>query len=192
MLPSENPWPIIIACIIVTVGLLIAWSRQKRGWLLLIALIPVVLAIGAWEYDQVVVTPREEVTEDVREIVTAFQQRNLEKTLSYISDSARDLKLLVASAYNLVELGPDTRISDIQVQMLPRNERAISVFRVNSTLRYASGSSYQPTMWEARWQPENNGWKMIDILRRDPVTGEPELIPDQWRRTLNSMYPQKN
>lgn len=190
MWPSETPWPVIIVCLMLAVGLLIAWSQQKRSWLLVALLVPLLLAIGAWGYDEMVVTEREKVIQDIQGIVRAFQARDLDKTLSYISNSARDLKLLTASAYNLVQLGPDTRITDIQVEILPRNERAKTVFRVNSTLRMASGAKYTPTMWEARWQPEDGDWKMIDIIPCDTVTGKREMIPDDWRRFVNAAYPQ--
>lgn len=192
MLPSENPWPVIIVCLMCAVGLLIAWFQTRRKWMLFSILVPALVAVGAWQLDQSIVTDREKVTENVYGIVAAFQHRELEEMLSYISNSARDLKLLAASAYNMVELGPDTRVADVHVEFLPRNERAVTVFRVNSTLRAAGGVSRVATMWEARWQPEQGDWKMIDIMQRDPVTGKPELIPDEWRRTLHSMYPQKN
>ncbi|WP_437227425.1 hypothetical protein SH661x_000343 [Planctomicrobium sp. SH661] len=190
MWPSENPWPVIIACLIVAIAMLIVWSQRKSGWLLVLVIVPVLVAAGAWTFDQMVVTEREKVTEDVRGIVAAFQSRNLDQTLSYISESARDLKLLAASAYNLVKLGPDTRVTDIQVTMLPRNERAVTVFRVNSTAQASGGASRLNTMWEARWQPENGEWKMIDIIPCDAMTGKREPIPSEWRRALNVMYPQ--
>lgn len=192
MLPSENPWPVVIFCLICAVGLLIAWFQTRKKWLLFTLIVPLLLAVGAWEVDQLIVTDREMVTENVYGIVTAFQHRELEKTLSYISNSARDLKLLAASAYNMVELGPDTRVADVKVEMLSGNQRAVTVFRVNSTLKFAGGVSRVATMWEARWQPEQGDWKMIDILQRDPVSGKPEPIPDEWRRSLHSMYPQRN
>jgi len=190
MNPSENPWPIVIVCLICAVGLLILWSQQKRAGFLFAIPALLLIALGAWSYDQMVVTKTEQVTEDVRGIVTAFQQRDLDRTLSYISNSARDLKLLAASAYNLVQLGPDTRITDIRVEF-PRSERAKTLFRVNSTLQGQGGSSRMSTMWEARWHLENEEWKMIDITQCDPITGERQPLPAEWRHTLNTMYPQK-
>jgi hypothetical protein len=192
MMPSENPWPIVIVCAMVVVGLLIAWSQQKRGWLLIATIIPIIVAALAIVRDVMVITDREQLQMNVRDMVGAFQNRDLEKTHSYISNSAPDIKLLVAAAYNLVRLGPDTRVTDIRVEKTSIADRAMTTFRVNSTLQVVphSTSAYHPTMWEAKWEREPSGWKMIDIQQCDPITGKREPIPSEWRRMLNTMYPQ--
>lgn len=190
MMPSENPWPIVIVCAMVVVGLLIGWFQQKRGWLVIATAVPILVAVLALARDVMVVTDREQVRLNVQEMVGAFQARDLDETLSYISDSASDVKLLVAAAYNLVRLGPNTRVTDIRVEKTPLENRLLSTFRVNSTLTVQHNTSYHPTMWEAKWEREPDGWKVIDVQQCDPVTEKRQPIPSELRQRLNSMYPQ--
>jgi len=184
MWPSENPWPVTILFVVIATILFIAWAQTKRGWLLYAMLIPGLLTLGAWYYDSIVITEREQVTLDVQGIVRAFQKGDLQKTLSYISDSEPALKALATSAHHLVKLGDDTRLTDIQVEMKPRDQRSVTVFRVNTTLTSSGTSSYQPTMWEAKWQLEKTGWKMYDINYFDPVKGRRAPVSSDWRRYL--------
>ncbi|WP_437187077.1 hypothetical protein SH668x_000455 [Planctomicrobium sp. SH668] len=188
MWPSETPWPVVIVSMIVAVFILIAWAQTRKSWLLVLLLFPLALSIGAFLYDQAVVTDREQVEANSVQIVREFQARRHKEMISYISNSARDIQLLASAAFNLVQLGPDTRITDVNVDVTNSGDRATSTFRVNTTLSSKAGDMRHSTMWEAKWQPESDGWKMIDIVPCDPITEKRQQIPQEWRRALNVMY----
>ncbi|SFJ55332.1 hypothetical protein [Planctomicrobium piriforme] len=189
MWPSENPWPAVVVCLIAAVALSIAWSQQRRIWLLLAALGALLLGGGAIALDRAVTTPAEIVAENVYGITQAFHDRDLERTRSYISNSAWDVHLLAAEGYNLVQVQDDMRVTDVQVEMLAQNTRARSRFRVNATVNFAGGSSRVATMWEAKWQPEKDGWKMIEIIALDPITKEQQGYLEVHRDRVRQLYP---
>lgn len=188
MWPTENPWPLMILALVAGIACLIGWSQRRQNVLLLAAAACFLLAAGAWLLDLSVVTPREEIRADVYGIVRAFQRRDLERTVSYVSDSAKDLKLIIGTAYNLIEVHDDMRISDVQAELIAQNQRAKTRFRVNATVTHELGSQHVSSLWEARWQREPGGWKMIDIVPFDPITGERVYWVDYLRSNVRRIY----
>lgn len=171
---TETPWPPIFLCGVAAIACVIAWSRRQQGIYLIAVVGLALLSLGIWFVERSIVTERERVEIAVRTLTTAFQQRDLDRTLSQVSKQSPDVRALVAFGYNLVEIGDDMRVSDVRVEMIAGGSRAVSQFRVNGTLTARAGgySQHQPTRWEARWQLEANEWRMIDIQELDPITGE--------------------
>ena len=189
MLPSENPWPAVILCLIGIVASVILWMSRQQRWPIAMGVIFFALAVGAIAWDRMVLTPREQIIENVLGITRAFQQRELEKTYSYISKSAWDVQLLAAEGYNRITVSDDMRVSDIQVEMLAQGERALATFRVNATISAGPlGTMRRPTMWETKWQLEPEGWKMIDITALNPITQEREPYLEDSRERLRMLY----
>lgn len=189
MWPSENPWPLIIALLIAIVGLLIVWYQQRRMQLLAVAGLFLVLAVAAWGYDAAVETEREKVIDNVYGVTRAFQERRMEDTYNYVSDSARDVRLLFGTAFNVVQVQDDMRVTDVSAEILAQETRAKSRFRVNATVQYAGMNDRVATLWEVKWQREPAGWKMIDVTEFHPVTGERLERIDQLRGWVRQMYP---
>jgi hypothetical protein len=188
MWPSENPWPVIFLCVSGAVGLMICWSQFRRRGLLVGAAAAVLLALIAWIYDLQVVTDTEQIRQNVYNITRAFQKRDLDATISYVSPAAKELRLIIGSAFNMVEVHDDMRVTDVRVEVLSNGERAKSRFRVNATITTHAMTQRISSLWEARWQPEEGTWKMIDILQFDPLNGEQLHYVDALRHLVKAAY----
>ncbi|HWL09526.1 MAG TPA: hypothetical protein VNQ76_14045 [Planctomicrobium sp.] len=190
MWPSESPWIILIISLVGVIISIQVWMTRQHWGALAVAIVCLFLAAGGVIYDQVVVTPREMIGKEILAMTSAFQKRDLDKTLSYISDSAWDVKLLAAEGYNQVELHNDMRVSDIQVEMLAQGQRARAQFRVNTTATYKQGGAGRlATMWESKWQQETDGWKMIEIVALDPLNSQQLPFLESYRERVRRLYP---
>lgn len=169
---TEEAWPPMMVCGAVAVLLVILWAQRRQAKFLLGVVGMAALAAGIWYVEQVIVTERERVSNSVYEITSAFQERDLTRTLTYISERALDLKALVTFGYNVVTVGEDMRVTDVVVEMTGQDTRAVSRFRVNATVSAGNYSQRTPSRWEARWQLEGGEWRMISIQELDPITGE--------------------
>jgi hypothetical protein len=175
MWPSENPWPVIVVLLAGAVGLAGAWMQRRRRGLLIGAVLCLLLVPLAWAYERAIVTDRELVADNIRDMARSFQQRDFDRVLDHISKSARDLRLMAGSAFNIVKLGNDLRITDMQVELIAHGDRAKSRFRANGSAESLSpqvpfATQHFATLWEARWQREDGDWKMIDVQQYDPIT----------------------
>lgn len=189
MWPTDNPWPAFAVCLLAAVALFMMWSQQRQMKWMFGTIICLILAAASLATDAMVVTPREQVVQNIYAITQAFQKRDLDKTLSFISKSSWDVQLLAAEGYNLVKVHDDMRVTDVQVEMIAKNQRARSRFRVNATLDNPVGTSRVSTMWDAKWQSEPDGWKMIEITALDPITGEPQGFLEAHRDRVRRLYP---
>jgi hypothetical protein len=177
-----------IAFLVLAIVLTILWSQHRKGWMLAATAGCLLLTGAVFLYDQAIVTPQEQVTESVLGITHAFRDRNLDQTLSYVSDSARDVKLLIGNAYNWVQLQPDMRVTDIQTELIAGGARARARFRVNGTILFSGGTDRVATLWESKWQDEEGQWKLIEIIPLDPVTGAPESSFDLIRKDVRARF----
>lgn len=171
---AESAWPtIIVLAVISAVGISVWMQNQRRDLLLGIAVCIVLMPL-VWWVEQLIITPRERVEQDILGITRAFQQKEQEQTLGYISARSDLLRATVAGAMNVVNVGSDMHVSDIEVMLTNENSRAVSRVRVNATINSSltGGGQHYPSRWEAYWQQEGGQWKMVDIVELDVVTGK--------------------
>lgn len=170
---TENAWqPMLLFTLLAMIAGMV-WYRRLQSRYLIAMVCCLVMVAATWVIERSVVTARERVHDSVVGIVTAFQQRDLDLTVSYVSNQAEDLKTLIGTAHNLVEVKDDMRLTAIETELLNQNTRAKSKFRVNATIKALHGdyTGYQPTHWEMTWQLEEGEWRMINLLKLDPITG---------------------
>ena len=172
---TENAWQPILMFAIVGMLCGISWycSRSSRSMFGIFACVVAMIATAVLE--PMIITDRERVHESVVGITKTFAVKDLEGSLEYVSDKAPDLKALVAFAHDVFTV-ENMRLTDIQVELTSGDTRAISRFRVNADFssRFTQGTFREPTRWESRWQLEEGEWRMIEISKLDPLTGEVE------------------
>ncbi|MFO1019522.1 MAG: hypothetical protein U0903_02300 [Planctomycetales bacterium] len=173
---QENPWP--VACVGFGLALVFAivWTRSmRRGWLLAVAG-ALLIACGAFALDEMTVTGREKMEQEVRELCFAFQRNELVQAQSYISDQAPEWKGRMKEAMDLVQVDTDLTVRDINAEFIGEGT-AKTKFRANATVKIRRGESLgrQPSMWELTWQKEKEVWKIIKVVRLDPINGKREL-----------------
>lgn len=171
---AESAWPTLVVLAVLAALLFSAWSTSKRGYLLVAATVCVLLMPLFWWLETVLITPREKVEQSIFEITSAFQQKRLDDTLTWISPQAPHLKLLVLGAIKIVDVSDDMRVSDLQIKLSNEDSRAVSTFRVNARVGLVGTADRQhhPTRWEADWRLEGGEWRMIQLTELDPMTGE--------------------
>lgn len=169
---TENAWQPMLLLTLLGIGFGLVWYRRLQGRYLLVMVSCFALAGVTWVIENQIVTDKEKVHTSVMGITTSFQQRDLDKTVSYVSQRAQGLRFLIGYAYNHVEI-KGMRVTDIEVELSNKNSRAKSRFRVNGILNALQGNyqGHQPTRWEATWQVEAGDWRMIDIIQLDPISG---------------------
>ncbi len=171
---AENPWPTLVACvalgsIFLGMGL---QGKTKRNWGIGLILF---LAAGLVYYvESVIVTPAEEVELAVQDTVQACIEGDVDSVLEHISVNNLVLQGVVQAGLALVDIKDDMHITDVSVSMLANDTRARSHFRVNGTVNINSLNhhGHAATRWNVTWQKEGGKWKIIEVDRLNPMTGE--------------------
>ena len=170
----ESPWAVVAVCLVLAVGLLLAWRNRRKKVLSLLALIPLALALGVWLLAGAVTTDREQLIQDTIDLVSATAP--LDKgALDRLIDPAATVS------------GPDGSIWLASGQLKPRlqstlNRVTIDAQRTRSIQAIAhdtgwgestvvvrsevSGTSPINTGWRLSWargQSESDTWRVVDI-----------------------------
>ena len=175
---TESAWPPMIVLFVLAIISVAAWGRTKRGLFLVLAIVLLAICPAIYVAEQRIVTDNEKVEAAVVGMTRAFQQKDLDGTLSYVSANAVDVRALATAAMQIVTVKDDMRVTDVRIRLVAQNSRAISRFRVNATISLPQYGElgYKPSMWELSWQREQDEWKVVSVMRLDPVSGE-ELAP---------------
>ena len=184
---TDNPWPPFFL-LVISAGLMFwRWSQMQagRGWLIGAGCL-LIAAGGVHLIDSLVVTDAEIVEQNVHELVTAFQKKDLPKTKSYLAPTIQPLAVpsLISSAMTFVQIHGDIDVKDLQVEMQRGKSVAISRFRANATVSTPGyQQQHQPSRWELAWERIGGEWKIVRVTRLDyisdrevsllyPLTGE--------------------
>lgn len=141
------------------------------------------MAAGVLVFERARVTPAERIQQHLLDMAQAFEDREQEQVLDYLSLQAEHLRNQVRLGFALVEKVENLRITDTSVTMLAAGSRARLHFRANGTItaRGYGDIGHRPTRWQMTWQQEGGQWKVIDIQRLNPMTGEPIGLLDADR-----------
>lgn len=176
MWPTENPWPAMIALVCVATVCFGRYGSRGKLPSLILGLVCLLLAGGCFVLDHFVVTPGEQIAQNVYDLTTAFQRQDKPKTLSYFSPKARE-RVIIEAALGQVKVQDDLRVSDVSVTFRAANSVAVSHFRANASLSVNmmgvnADLSYHPSRWELDWQREAGEWKITQVHRLHPITGK--------------------
>lgn len=171
---AENPWPAVILALVFAILFLLRGSSTglMKHWL--IAGFFLLIAGSVYLYELSVITPAEEVELQVQQLLQNCIDNNREQVVEAISNGQLGLKAMAMAGLSLADIHDDFHLSDLSVAMAGENSRAVSHFRGNGTVSVSSlsQSSHVATRWELTWQKENDAWRIINIRRLDPITGE--------------------
>lgn len=173
---TETPWPPMAICVAAAVLLAAAWYQNRRAVWLFGSLVALVATGGIWVVEQQIVTEPERVEQLVVEMVTAFQQQDVDRTLSYFAENNERDRGLLKGAIKIVHVHDDLQIRDVTVTLTSGATRAVSRFRANATIEVPHYTGHQPSRWEITWEKIAGHWKIIRVTRLDPLTGEEKGI----------------
>ena len=173
---TETAIPPIVVCSIIAVILFVQWYLRRQTKYLAGAAVMVLLMFGFYVLELNIITTRERVEADLYGLANAFQNKESDTTLNYISPRADQLRQMVKIALNLISIDGELRITDVQTELRAENSVATTHFRANGTATFGSYSGRHPTRWELTWQKMGGEWKVTKARRLNPITGE-ELRP---------------
>lgn len=173
---TETAIPPIAICSVIAVILFIQWYLKRQSKYLVGMALALVMMVGSYLIELSIITPRERVEADLYGLANAFQNKQVDATMDYISPRAVPLQMLVMLALNTVTIDGELRITDVQTEMLADNSLAKTHFRANGAATYKGISGRSPTRWELTWQKMGDAWKVTEARRLNPITGE-ELQP---------------
>lgn len=180
---TENPWPPVVLLAVAAVGCLWMFQDRRQSWWMVGAIACIALAGGVLVFERSIVTPREQIEQHILEMARAVEDRNEQQVLDFISMRAQELRNQVRLGLLTVQKVENLRVTDTSVTMLAAGSRARLHFRANGsfTVRGFGDVGHQPTRWHLTWQQEGGLWKVIDIQRLNPITGEPMGLLDADR-----------
>ncbi|QDT16101.1 Cif family virulence factor [Alienimonas californiensis] len=149
-----------------------------------LAVAGVCLLLGAATFgaDWYVVTEAEKVEAHIDELAAAAVAGDTEKVLSFLSPTAVLPRTSVAFGFNLVTIEDDLRLTDRSTEVTANDTQALSDFRANGTVRVpqlAGASKHFATKWQLVWRKEAGEWKITEVRRFNPITGEPIGLLDR-------------
>tara|TARA_R110002111_G_scaffold108086_1_gene166734 strand:- start:31193 stop:31735 length:543 start_codon:yes stop_codon:yes gene_type:complete len=169
---TETAIPPMLVCSVLAVILIVQWHLKRQVKYLAGSIVMLALVIGFYFLELSIVTARERVEADLYGLTTAFQNKEVETTLSYISPRALPLRAMVQAALTLVTIDGELRITDVQTELRSEDSVATTHFRVNGAATYGSISGRTSTRWELTWQRMGGEWKVTKARRLNPITGE--------------------
>ncbi|WP_339732804.1 hypothetical protein [uncultured Gimesia sp.] len=173
---TETAIPPIIVCSILATIFFVQWYLRRQIKYIAGVAIMVMLMFGFYVLELNIITTRETVEADLYGLVNAFQDKEADTTLNYISPRADGLRQMVQIALNLVTIDGELRITDVQTELRSEDSVATTHFRANGAATFGSFSGRHPTRWELTWQKMGGEWKVTKASRLNPITGE-ELQP---------------
>ncbi|MEY2724964.1 MAG: hypothetical protein RLZZ458_831 [Planctomycetota bacterium] len=167
---TENPWPgIVLLAGIAATAWIVGFRQRSRivaGCILLGALL--------WFVESRIVTPSEQLDVQLETLRRGFIEGSEEQVFSQISAGAEDLRETARQGLSLVRLSPLFSIRDVEVELSADGTTARVSLRANGllTIRQSDATNHVATRWRTTWRQESGEWKLSDVVRLNPITGE--------------------
>jgi ketosteroid isomerase-like protein len=167
---TENPWPLLILLAGAAIVSLILGDARGR----MIALVFVLIAVGLYFLESAIVTPAEEVERGLQTMLNGFLAEDLQAIHNQIADDAPGLRDKAKQGLELVSLDKNFHMQDIVVTVADDQQTAKAELRANGTLtvRQASTPYHAAPRWRTQWSRHRDGWKLSQVQRLNPMTGE--------------------
>jgi len=174
---TENPWPPALICLasaVIAVGWAQSRSPSRERTLGFVgALVAVLAALAIFPLERSIVTDRERIELEVRQLVADFTAEDEAATLAHFSQGAVEWRKQVQLALKLVKVeGID--VKDLSVKLFGQGTGATSLFRANGRVTFSGiDAGHQPSRWKLTWQKEQGEWKIVEVVRLNPLKDEP-------------------
>lgn len=172
---GDTIWPTLVALASIAAVTGMMWWERRQPALLVAAILCFPAAVAAIAVERQIVTPREQVTQTLEQLISDFERQDVNAVVDAVSARSPQLQQLAAKALDKVQIS-NVRVTDVNVELSGEDVlRARTHFRVNAdvTLSGMNRMPRQPTRWKATWEQEaDRRWRMLDIEQLDPLTGE--------------------
>lgn len=173
---TDNPWPLLLILLGIAAVAMISGAPKGRS----VAVACILAAVGICIIESTVITPAEEVEDQLQTLLDAFRDRNQENIDACIADESPGLKQTARDGLEMVTLTKDFHIKDLEVLVRDDGVTADAHLRANGTLRVQHGDMLNRvfTRWQTVWKREGTNWKLAEVRRLDPVNGQEMGILD--------------
>ena len=167
---TENPWPLIMILSGVAAVLLILAESRTR----MLAVAFSGMAVGLYFLEAWIVTPSELVEGRLESLLDNFKSENLSAIGEHIDDGSPKLRETAEQGLKLVILDKGFHMQDLKIAVSDDGQSADAELRANGTMtvRQASTPYHASTRWKTRWVNHGNTWKLAEVQRLNPITGE--------------------
>ena len=173
---TETAWPPAIACCLVAIAWGVLWGQRNQSRAVGGVLVGLLLAGLCFVIERQVVTPREQVEQRVTELVENFEQRRRDQVIEAFSPQAAQLRRVAGNALDLVQVR-GMKVKDLEVELVSRGTEAISHFRANGQVMFmGNDAGHRPSRWKLVWRREEGTWRIVDVMRLNPLRDEPMEI----------------
>ena len=171
---TENAWPPMLIAGLAALVCLAMWNSNRRGLHLVAALGCLLLCAGFYFLERAIVTEGERLQKIVVSLCDDFRHKRVAETLNHFSNAALKEKALVLGAMAMVDVHEDLRLTDFSTNLTNQNSRGTVHFRANATLSVPSQGyvGHHPARIVLTFQREQGEWKIIEVERLHPLTGE--------------------
>jgi hypothetical protein len=169
-------WPLFFLCLILAAALFAQWVLQRSRRQIVAAAVFLLAAAAIFLADRFIITETKLVQASIYGLAEAVRARNVERCLTFFSESDKPDRQLVSQAASMVEIEGPVRITDMSINMSSAESRAVSTFRATADVKFQNQSNRYPTRWELTWQREGNDWKIVRV-RRLQLLGDQETSP---------------
>jgi hypothetical protein len=170
---TETAIPPMIICSIIAAVFFVQWYLRHQTKYVIGCLVMIGATVGFYFLELNIITESERVEADLYGLISAFEKKEVDPTLLYISPRAKPLRSLVQTALNLVTINGQLRITDVSTELKSEDSIATTHFRANGAATFGGFSGSSPTRWELTWQKMGGEWKVTKASRLNPITGEP-------------------
>lgn len=167
---TENPWPLMLILSGVAVVMLILGDTKGRSIAIAVALV----AAAIYFLESAIVTPAEQIEGNLQTMLESFIAEDLNAIDRQIDDKAEHLKQKAQEGLKLVNLDKHFHLQDIVVNVADDGLGAIAELRANGSLTIENSNTpyHAATRWRTHWKLTRNEWKMTEVHRLNPVTGD--------------------
>ncbi|MEK6262886.1 MAG: hypothetical protein AABP62_30170 [Planctomycetota bacterium] len=171
---TENAWPPMLIAGLAALVCLALWNSNRRRRHLVAAFVCLLLCPGFYFLERAIVTEGERLQQVVVSLCDDFRNKRVAETVNYFSDAAPELKVQALSGMALITIDDDLRLTDFSTNLTNQNSRGTVHFRANATLSYIGQGNLgrAPARFVLTFRREKGEWKIIEVERLNPLTGE--------------------
>ncbi len=172
----EDPTTLYVILGVAMLGLLLGWHYRRQKILLKLAALPILLAGGLFILDAAVMTDREELHRDIRNLAERVEARQIDGALEYLDPNYRGFRGDREGLANAIRV--DSRMDDLEEIRI--GNFSVDVHGRQATMRVQSvlkvSGSYAGTYalnWTLYWIKRPEGWRIEEI--KEPQQAVPGL-----------------
>ena len=166
---TENPWPLIILFSATGVVAFLLGSKGRN-----VAGLCALLAVGTFFLERALISTGEEIEAELEQMLVHFRNADTDAISSQIAPDNTELVDLAQRGINMVSVSESFHIQDVRAEATNDGVQATVTFRANGQVTLKSGgySGHAATLWQTQWRLIDGQWKLSEVVRLDPRTGQ--------------------